>query len=133
MTSWEAGHILARAELSMHQRCTYIEMMRQVLRFGGATLLLVAIILPRLAPAICHWTDRPCAPEQMIEQDAAWSDFGDTSPNCPLSDCGLVQVTPVLAPTSRPVTPPSAYALPVTDSDDPPLAPHSLLTPPPQV
>ncbi|TDJ55206.1 MAG: hypothetical protein E2O47_04690 [Gemmatimonadetes bacterium] len=106
--------------------------MRQVFRFGAAMLLLGAIMLPRLAPAICHWTDRPCAPEQVMEHDAAWSDRGDTSRACPLSDCGFVQVTPILAPACCPVIPPSAYALPVTDSDDPPLAPHSLLTPPPQ-
>ena len=105
--------------------------MRQLLRFGGGLLLLVAIMLPRLAPAICHWTDRPCAPEHMMETDTGWSNPGDMSHDCPSSDCSLVQVTPVMT-ASHPVAPPVATTLPFADPDDPSFPPLSLLTPPPQ-
>ena len=105
--------------------------MRQSLRFGGGLLLLMAIMLPRLAPAICHWTDRPCAPEHMTENHTGWSNPGDMSHDCPSSDCSLVQVTPVVE-ASHPVEQPATNTLPFADPDDPPFAPLSLLTPPPQ-
>jgi hypothetical protein len=106
--------------------------MRQLLGSGATLLLLVAIMLPRLAPAICHWTDRPCAPEHMMEDTTGWSDPANMSHDCPSSDCSLIQVTPVLAPTTGLLILPFANALPASDPDDPPLAPLSLLTPPPQ-
>ena|GEM_PF-6208160 len=105
--------------------------MRQVLRSGGGLLLLVAIMLPRLAPAICHWTDRPCAPEHMMQTDTGWSNPADMSHDCPSSDCSLVQVAPVLA-LDRPVAQTPTNTLTLANPNNPSLPVLSLLTPPPR-
>ncbi len=106
--------------------------MRELLRSSGILLLVLAIMLPRLAPAICHWTDRSCAPEHMMEDSTGWSNPGDMSHDCPSSDCSLIQIAPLLASASGPALSPFPGALPATDPGNPPLVPLSLLTPPPQ-